>query len=90
MDAVMRMFVLLLVIGGIVFVIFAWAKGWLKGSGARGSFTSQVILHDMVDKSRQKAMEYVMDEQEEKEKRDASSGEDDEPGSEGKEDQRPR
>jgi hypothetical protein len=30
-----------------------------------------------------------MDEQEEKEKRDASSGEDNEPGSEGKKDQRP-
>ena len=90
MDAAMRMLLLLLVIGGIAFVIFAWARGWLRGSGAPGSFTSQVIMHDMSDKTRQKAMEYVMDEQEEKEKRDASSGEDDEPGSEGKEDQRPR
>jgi len=80
MDAVMRMLVLLLVIGGIVFVIFAWAKGWLRGSGAPGSFTSQVIMHDMSDKTRQKAMEYVMDEQEEKEKKDASSGDDKEPG----------
>lgn len=90
MDAAMRMLLLLLVIGGIAFVIFAWARGWLRGSGTPGSFTSQVIMHDMSDKTRQKAMEYVMDEQEEKEKRDASSGEDDEPGSEGKEDQRPR
>ncbi len=90
MDAAMRMLVLLLVIGGIVFVIFAWAKGWLRGSGAPGSFTSQVIMHDMSDKTKQKAMEYVMDEQEEKEKKDASSGEDKEPGSEGKEGQRPR
>lgn len=89
MDAAMRMLVLLLVIGGIAFVIFAWAKGWLRGSGAPGSFTSQVIMHDMSDKTRQKAMEYVMDEQEEKEKRDASSGEDKEPGGEDKGEQEP-
>ncbi|MGB2981296.1 MAG: hypothetical protein WBC77_08615 [Candidatus Zixiibacteriota bacterium] len=86
----MRMLVLLLVIGGIVFVIFAWAKGWLKGSGARGSFTSQVIMHDMLDQSKQKAMEYVIDEEEEKEKRDASSGEDKKPGGQEEKDQRPR
>ncbi|MGB3091968.1 MAG: hypothetical protein WBC42_02010 [Candidatus Zixiibacteriota bacterium] len=86
----MRMLVLLLVIGGIVFVIFAWAKGWLRGSGAPGSFTSQVIMHDMSDKTRQKAMEYVMDEQEEKEKKCASLGEDEEPGGQEEKDQRPR
>ncbi len=90
MDAAMRMLLLLLVIGGIAFVIFAWAKGWLRGSGAPGSFTSQVIMHDMSDKTRQKAMEYVMDEQEEKEKKDASSGEDKKPGGQEEKDQRPR
>lgn len=81
---IIRILVLLLVIGGVLFVIFAWAKGWLKGAWARGSFTSQVIMHDWQEKSRQKAMEYYMDEQEEKEKRDASSGEDKEPQSEEK------
>jgi len=82
MDATIRILVLLLVIGGVIFVIFAWAKGWLKGAGSRGSFTSQVIMHDMLNKSKQKAMEYVMDEEEEKEKKNALSGEDKEPPSE--------
>jgi hypothetical protein len=77
-----RTLIVLLVAGGIIFVIYAWAKGWLKGAGARGSFTSQVIMHDLLEKSKQKAMEYYMDEQEEKEKKDAWSGEDDEQGSE--------
>ena len=84
MDATLRILVLLIVIGGVVFVIFAWAKGWLKGAG-RGSFTSQVIMHDMLNQSKQKAMEYVMDEEEEKDKKDALSGEDKEPGYEGQE-----
>ncbi|UCB52724.1 MAG: hypothetical protein JSV10_01125 [Candidatus Zixiibacteriota bacterium] len=89
MEAIVRMLVLLLVIGAIVFVIFAWAKGWLKGAGTRGSFTGQVIMHDMSARARQKAMEYVMDEQEEKEKKDASSGQDKKPGRKKKKHQRP-
>ena len=87
MDTVMRALVLLLVIGSFVFVIFAWAKGWLKGSGARGSFTGQVIMHDWLNQDKQKAIEYVVDEQEEKEKKDASSGENKEPGSDKGEDE---
>jgi len=89
MDVIVRLLVLLLVIGGIVFVIFAWAKGWLKGAGARGSFTSQAIMHDWLNKDKQRAVEYVMDEEEEKEKREASSGEDKEPGHEEKKAQKP-
>ena len=85
MDTILRTLVVLLVAGGIVFVIVAWAKGWLKGTGTRGSFTSQVIMHDMLDKSKQNAMEYVIDEEEEKEKRDALSGVDKEPRYESKE-----
>ena len=85
MDAILRILVLLLVIGGIIFVIFAWAKGWLKGAGTRGSFTSQVIMHDWLNKDKQNAIEYVIDEEEEKDKKDALSGEDKEPGYEGKE-----
>jgi hypothetical protein len=81
MDATLKILVLLLIVGGVVFFIFAWAKGWLKGAG-RGSFTSQVIMHDMLDKTKQKSMEYIIDEEEEREKRDALSGEDKEPGRE--------
>ncbi len=80
MDTILRTFVVLLVAGGIVFFVYAWAKGWLKGAGGRGSFTSQVIMHDLVQKNKQKAMEYHMDKQEEKEKRNALSGDDQEPG----------
>lgn len=89
MDAIVRLLVLLLVVGAIVFVIFAWAKGWLKGAGARGSFTGQVIMHDWLNKDKQEAVEYVMDEEEEKGKRDVSSGEDKEPGREEKKAQKP-
>lgn len=83
MDTMGRILVLLLITGGIIFFIFAWAKGWLKGA-QRGSFTSQVIMHDWLNKNKQNAIEYVIDEEEEKEKRDALSGEDKEPGYEGK------
>jgi hypothetical protein len=88
MDATIRILVVLLVIGGVVFVIYAWAKGWLRGSGARGSFTGQVIMHDMLNQSKQKAMEYHMDGEEEKEKRDAMLGEPEEPGGEEGQDQK--
>ncbi len=77
---ILRTLVVLLVAGGILFVVYAWAKGWLKGVAGRGSFTSQVIIHDLVEKGKQKAMEYHMDKQGEKEKRDALSGDDEEPG----------
>jgi hypothetical protein len=77
---ILRTLVVLLVAGGILFVVYAWAKGWLKGAAGRGSFTSQVIMHDLVEKSKQRAMEYHMDKQEEKEKKDALSGDDQEPG----------
>ena len=78
MDATLKILVLLLIVGGVAFFIFAWAKGWLKGAG-RGSFTSQVIMHDMLDKSKQKTMEYIIDKDETKEKRDALFGEGKEP-----------
>ena len=84
MDAVTTLLVLLLLLAGFMFLVVAWAKGWLKGV-RRGSFTGQVVMHDWQDKRKQEAMEYVMDEQEEKEKKDASSGEDEKPGSGGRE-----
>jgi hypothetical protein len=79
MDATLKILVLLFIFMGVVFFIFAWAKGWLKGA-ARGSFTSQVLMHDMLDKSKQKSIEYIIDEEEEREKRDALWGEDKKPG----------
>ena len=81
--------VLLLLLAAFMFFIVAWAKGWLKGV-RRGSFTGQVVMHDWQNKGKQEAMEYVMDEQEEKEKKDASSGEDQKPGSSGNEEQAER
>jgi hypothetical protein len=89
MDATLKILVLLLIVGGVVFFIFAWAKGWLKGA-ARGSFTSQVLMHDMLNKSKQKAMEYVIDKEGEKEKRNALSGEGEEPTEEKKAEDEPR
>ena len=46
-------------------------------------------MHDMFHKSKQKAMEYVIDRDEEKEKRDALSGEDKEPTQEKKSEDEP-
>ena len=80
MSAETTIVVLLLLLAAFMFFIVAWAKGWLKGV-RRGSFTGQVVMHDWQNKGKQEAMEYVMDEQEEKEKKDASSGEDQKPGS---------
>jgi len=81
LDGFLRILGILIVGGGVAFVIFAWAKGWLKGA-RRGSFTSQVTMHDWLNKDKQRAMEYVIDEEEEKEKRGALSSEDEEPGRE--------
>jgi hypothetical protein len=75
--------VLLLALAAFMFFIVAWAKGWLKGV-RRGSFTGQVVMHDWQNKGKQDAMEYVMDEQEEKDKKDALSGGDKKPGDEAK------
>jgi len=83
LDTTFRVLVLLLIAGGVVFFIFAWAKGWLKSAGGRGSFTSQVIMHDWLNKNNE-ALEYVIDEEEEEEKKDALWGEDKEPGYEEK------
>ena len=84
MSSEMTIVVLLLLFAAFMLFIVAWAKGWLKGV-RRGSFTGQVVMHDWQNKRKQEAMEYVMDEQEEKEKKDAASGEDQKPGSNGRE-----
>lgn len=79
MDTIIRIIPFLILGGVLAFVIYAWAKGWLKYA-KRGSFTSQVIMHDWLNQEKREALEYVIDEQEEKEKKDPSSGEDKEPG----------
>jgi hypothetical protein len=78
MDTDFRIIPFLIIGGGLVFIIYAWAKGWLKGA-RRGSFTSQVVMHDWLNQDKREAMEYVMDEDEEKYKKDALSGQDKEP-----------
>ncbi|MDZ7261000.1 MAG: hypothetical protein ONB05_02620 [candidate division KSB1 bacterium] len=59
----------------IVFFMIAGKKGWIV-KNPRGSFTSQVVMHQFSPKERQQAMEYVMDKQEPKQKRDARQDED--------------
>lgn len=79
MDSDFRIIPLLLIGGGLVFVIYAWAKGWFKDV-RRGSFTSQSVMHDWLNQDKRDALEYVMDEDENKDKKDALSGEDEETG----------
>lgn len=81
MDTVIRILPFLILGGGLVFVIYAWAKGWLKGA-RRGSFTGQVIMHDWLNQDKRDALEYVIDEDEEKDKKDAQSGKGEDPGTE--------
>ena len=66
MEMAIRILPFLILGGGLVFVIYAWAKGWFKGA-RRGSFTGQVVMHDWLNKDKREALEYVMDEDEEKE-----------------------
>jgi len=70
LDTDFRIVPLLLLIGGLVFIIYAWARGWFKGV-RRGSFTSQTVVHDWLNEDKQDAIEYVMDGEEEKQKKDA-------------------
>ena len=69
---------LFILIGLIILYIIAIRKKWIgKGSGI---FTSQVMMHDMLNKNKQHAMEYVMEDQERTIKEDDESGEDPEGG----------
>jgi hypothetical protein len=86
MDRVFGIFVIVALAVVIIYLIYAWITGRFR-RGVPGPFTSQVIMHDMLDLSKQKAMEYHMDEQEKEDKKDARSGEDDEPA-DGEEDQK--
>lgn len=60
----------------ILFILFfvALKKKWI-GSAAGGIFTSQVIMHDLATKDKQRAMEYIIENQEDQNRRKGDSGE---------------
>ncbi len=67
-------FVLILIAAIILFVIISIKKGWIARSSG-GIFTSQIAMHDLATKDKQKAMEYVIENQEDKNRRKEDSGE---------------
>ncbi len=67
-------FFLILIIALIIFFIIALKKKWI-GSPSGGIFTSQVIMHDLATKDKQKAMEYIIENQEDENRRKGDSGE---------------
>jgi hypothetical protein len=73
MNLNLILFLIILVVVIILFII-AWKKKWI-GSPAGGIFTSQVIMHDWMTKDKQRAIEYIIEKQEDAEKRKGDSGE---------------
>ncbi len=71
MDSIL---VLILIIAVILFVIIAIKKRWIARSSG-GIFTSQVVMHDLATKDKQKAMEYIIENQEDQNRRKEDSGE---------------
>ena len=65
---------LILFIALIALFIIALKKKWI-GSATGGIFTSQVIMHDLATKDKQKAMEYIIENQEDENRRKGDSGE---------------
>ncbi len=65
---------LALVVALIIFFIIALKKKWI-GTTSGGIFTSQVMMHDLVNKDKQRAMEYIIENQEDQNKRKDDSGE---------------
>jgi len=65
---------LALVVALIIFFIIALKKKWI-GTTSGGIFTSQVMMHDLVNKDKQRAMEYIIENQEDQNKRKGDSGE---------------
>jgi hypothetical protein len=65
---------LIIFIALMVLFIIALKKKWI-GSTSGGIFTSQVIMHDLATKDKQKAMEYIIDNQEDENRRKGDSGE---------------
>ncbi len=67
-------FDLILTVALIIFFIVALKKKWIAPSSG-GIFTSQVIMHDWATKDKQKAMEYVIENQEDQNRRKGDTGE---------------
>ncbi len=59
-------------------MILAIRKKWIGPAG--GIFTSQVMMHDLVNKDKQRAMEHIMKDQERTIKEEDETGEDYERG----------
>ncbi len=57
-----------------MFFIIALKKKWIAPSSG-GIFTSQVAMHDLAAKDKQKAMEYIIENQEDQNRRKEDSGE---------------
>ena len=64
---------LILIVALVFLYIIALKKKWIGTAG--GIFTSQVIMHDLATKDKQKAMEYVIENQEDRLRRKEDSGE---------------
>ncbi len=71
---------LIIFIALIILFIIAKKKKWI-GSSSGGIFTSQVIMHDLATKDKQRAMEYIIENQEDQNRRKGDSGEGPEGGS---------
>jgi hypothetical protein len=65
---------LILIIAIVIFFIIALKKKWI-GSPSSGIFTSQVIMHDWATKDKQKAIEYIIENQEDQIHRKGDTGE---------------
>ena len=62
-----------LIIALVILFIIAIKKKWIGTAG--GIYTSQVIMHDLATKDKQKAMEYIIENQEDQNRRKGDSGE---------------
>ena len=66
-------FIILLVIF-ILLAIIAFKKKWI-GTASGGIYTGQVLMHDLANKDKQHAMEYVIENKEEIDQGQDESGE---------------
>jgi len=64
---------LALIVAVVILFIIAIKKKWIGTAG--GIYTSQVIMHDLATKDKQKAMEYIIENQEDQNRRKGDSGE---------------
>lgn len=65
---------LVIIVALVILLFYALKKKWIAPSSG-GIFTSQVAMHDLVPKDKQKAMEYIIEDQEDRHRRKEDSGE---------------